>query len=265
MNIIFITVSYNNFRSTKEYIESFLALSGSDKCSLIVVDNSLKADTDLSMYIDSIPNNIIYIRQRENKGYMSACNFGYSSVKNNFPLEHVVIYSNNDILFHTKEMINIIRDNFVKNTNLGVLSPNVIDKNTSNYLNPFLICRPSSKTIRYLRLLYSNYWLCKIFHSIKKQSKRNPLTPVSKMYATHGCMFIMSSKLLEDFPDDGYFLYAEEITIAESCREKNLETIFDISINIEHVSHATTGSTFGCSQFNFKRNAINYIKRKYVW
>ncbi|MFA0401834.1 glycosyltransferase, partial [Vibrio splendidus] len=262
----FITVSYNNFKSTKSYVESFLSLYGLDDVSLLVVDNSSVEDLELKCYIEGKPDLISYLRQNENKGYMAACNFGYEKIKNDLDKNSVIIYSNNDLIFNTKEMCIKIREVFLSDKNIGVLSPRVNDTNCDIELNPFLIDRPKKSSLNKLRLLFSNYYLCKLFHFFKKnKNKKNIVLNSSDIYATHGCIFILNNEVLSEKPDDEYFLYGEEVTIAEICREKKLLTVFVDDISISHVSHATTGNEFTKFQFSCKKNAIKHIVSKYSW
>lgn len=266
MKIVFITVSYNNFKSTKAYVESFLSLYSLNDVSLIVVDNSTVEDLELKSYIEGKSDIISYLRQHENKGYMAACNFGYGKIKNNLDKDSVVIYSNNDLIFNTKEMCIKIREVFSSNKNIGVLSPRVNDTNLDIDLNPFLIERPKKSSINKLKWLFHNYHLCKIFYFLKKnKNKKNIYLKSPEIYATHGCIFILNNEVLSEAPDDEYFLYGEEVTIAEICREKKLLTVFVDDISISHVSHATTGNEFTKFQFTCKKNAIKHIVSKYSW
>ncbi|MEL4429141.1 glycosyltransferase family 2 protein [Shewanella mangrovisoli] len=266
MKIVFITVSYNNFVSTKEYIESFLSLDNSASTRLIVVDNSIVPDEKLRSLIEKLPETISYVRQNENNGYMAACNYGYKLIRSDLDADSVVIYSNNDLIFNTSDMIDKITFLFNNDSSLGVLSPKVIDVHTSLNLNPFLTNRPKLLTFFKLKLLYLNYFVCDIYHKFKRTSHKNIKSSVkSEIYATHGCIFIMSNKILDELPDDEYFLYGEEVTIAELCRRLSYSTKYFDEISVSHVSHATTGNGFSKSQFKNKKNAINYILGRYKW
>jgi GT2 family glycosyltransferase len=266
MKIVFITVSYNNFKSTKDYIHSFLSLSNLSDVKLMVVDNSTLPDSQLKQFICELSTDIIYCRQNENKGYMSACNFGYKQVKSYLDRESVVIYSNNDLVFNTADTCERVRYLFSKNKNLGVLSPKVIDFNSQAELNPFLVNRPSKFSLIKLRLLFSSYYVCKLFYALKKSNKKRVITSNStEIYATHGCVFILSNKLLDCLPDDEYFLYGEEVTIAELSKKLGFITMYEDNICVSHVSHSTTGIDFSRFQFDCKKNALKHIWRKYSW
>lgn len=268
LKAIFITVSYNNYVSTEKYIHSFLKLEDNEECVLIVVDNSTKKDENLIKVIQEI-NNVVYLRQNSNNGYMSACNYGYLYAKENLNIDsNVIIYSNNDIYFKTYNLISIINNKFSNNDKLGVISPSIYDTQTHNELNPFLSFRPTNSQMMKLKAIYKSYLFCYIINlisKIKNKMKTKKSLSIDSLYATHGAIFIMSKRLLNDLPDDGYFLYGEEITIAEICRTKKLNIEFVNEIKIVHESHATTGRTFSYKEFLFKKRAIEYINQKYNW
>ncbi|MGE6454278.1 glycosyltransferase family 2 protein [Shewanella baltica] len=266
MKVVFITVSYNNFGSTKDYIDSFLSLRNSSSASLIVVDNSTIPDEKLRCLIEELPEFVYYVRQNENKGYMAACNYGYKYICSSLDEDSIVVYSNNDLIFNTSNMLDKISFYFKNDPTLGVLSPKVIDVHSSLDLNPFLINRPKHSTFLKLKLLYSSYFLCNLIYRMKKPSdKKNKFLNQSEIYATHGCIFIMTNKILNELPDDEYFLYGEEVTIAELCRKFSLSTKYIDKICVSHVSHATTGNSFSKSQFINKKNAIKHILGRYSW
>lgn len=264
MNVITVTVSYNNFKSTKEFIDSYMSLDDLDKNLLVVVDNSNEEDQQLKSYISKFEN-AKYIRQEENKGYMAGCNFGYNSIKNSFCDDHIVIYTNNDILFSISDFFSRVIKKFNENPKLGIISPYALDSNSKVNLNPFLINRPSKYTLLKLRLLYSNYFLARLVNSLRTTKPKNDNVVNKNIYATHGCMFIMKSSIVKESPDDKYFLYGEEITIAEIARNNKVYIEYFDDIKIEHVSHATTGKRFSQRECLFKRKALKHIYNMYKW
>jgi GT2 family glycosyltransferase len=266
MKFVTVIVSFNNFSSTKEFLKSYSNLSKTHENILVVVDNSTEKDCQLENYISDFPG-VIYLRQEENKGYMAACNFGYSFVRSKFNSEHVVIYSNNDVVFECQNFFDLVAARFLENKHIGVLSPYAFDVNSKKNLNPFLLNRPSKLMLLKLKLLYSNYYVAKFFNAFRKVKAKSESEShvIDKIYATHGCMLIMRSSLFNDFPDDKYFLYGEEITIAELARSKKMQTQYCKEIKIKHVSHSTTGLTFSRNEFNYKSYAIEYVLKTYKW
>lgn len=269
--ILFITVCYNNLQSTKEYIESYLALSDLDLSMLVVVDNSDIKSQELEDFILKNRGDICYLRQEKNDGYMAACNYAYSTYKDHDYT--CVIYSNNDLIFNSKDCIKSILKAF-ESPEIGVIAPSVLDSNSGKQLNPFLHHRPSKKSLLKLKLIHLNFFTYKTIHSIywllqrlnflKKRNNEQCLS--GNIYATHGSIFIIRSSLInENLLDDKYFLYAEEVTVAERCAEKNYFITLFHDIKIIHNSHATTGSSISKKIFEFKRDAIHYILKKYNW
>ncbi|OEE57328.1 hypothetical protein A1OS_21740 [Enterovibrio norvegicus] len=266
IDVLFITVSYNNFNSTRDYIESFRGLKFNSKSKLLVVDNSISTDLELKSYIEQGDGDVVYIRQDENLGYISGCNYGLAYYRKYYSIEpEVVIYSNNDIVFESDDFIKVVRDKFKRNPDLGIIAPYVIDTNTGRDLNPFLVSRPTKKMMVKLKVIYSSYFVSKIFNSLPRRNKKTINNNFDEIYASHGCIFIMSALLLREKIDDGYFLYGEEITVAERCLSLRKTVVYMEDIKVKHISHATTGKVFSQKEYEFKKNSIKYINNKYTW
>lgn len=270
MSTVFITVSFNNFNMTKGYVESFLKLDGWRECYLIIVDNSNSPDKELINYLKDKGRNIKYLRQEFNLGYMSACNYGYKYALDNKFEHKYVVFSNNDLIFDSVGMVCIINSEFEKDGSLGVISPYALDMNSFKNLNPFLLQRPSKKFIFKLKLLFASFPICWLYINLKRRKSSNDKLQEKVrlphvIYATHGCIFIIRKELVSTPIDDKYFLYGEEVTVAERACELGYVTKYCDSIRLRHISHSTTGEKFTRKKFLNKKNAIKYIAERYSW
>lgn len=265
---IFITVSFNNTEITHRYIKSWQKLNGYENSILIVVDNSSKEDLILKKIIEN-RTNVYYIRQNDNLGYMAGCNFGMEYAKKNGFSSQSIIYTNNDITFESADFIRQVNMKFESDSSLAVIAPSIWDVTERKELNPFMLTRPSLKRFKLMKSIYRFYLLAKIVDFISKKRPRKIKllpSPDTSIYAPHGSIFILKSDCFYDNqPDDLYFLYGEEITIAEQCIDMNKEIKVMPSIVIHHHSHASTGNSLSYFIYSSKKNAINYIIKKYKW
>ncbi|EOZ1391685.1 MULTISPECIES: glycosyltransferase family 2 protein [Enterobacter cloacae complex] len=271
MNVdaLFVTVSYNNTDMTLQFIESWIGIDKSDENILIVVDNSREEDFYLKNKIEKY-DNIYYIRQSENRGYMAGCNYGLEYAKEELKLKcKAIIYSNNDITFESTDIITKICHHFLNDNDLAVIAPSVWDAFENKEFNPFMVNRPPLKHFVRMRKVFQNYCTAKIIEWVaKKRPRKNKghFKSGTVIYAPHGAIFILNARFFyNNLPDDMYFLYGEEITVGEFCCENNKTVVVDFNIKIKHHSHSTTGR--GLSKFTFmaKKNAINYLMKKYKW
>ncbi|EPC4044573.1 glycosyltransferase [Enterobacter mori] len=271
MNVeaLFVTVSYNNTDMTLQFIESWLGIDKSNDNILIVVDNSKAEDCILKNEIAKY-NNVYYVRQLENHGYMAGCNHGLEYAKSELKLKcEVIVYSNNDITFESPDIISKVFHHFHNDDDLAVIAPSVWDAFEDKEFNPFMVKRPSLKHFKRMKKVFQNYTAAKVIEWVAKKRPRKKkghhLSGVG-IYAPHGSIFILNANYFYDnLPDDKYFLYGEEITVGEFCYENNKTVEIDYNIKIKHHSHSTTGR--GLSKFTFmaKKNAIAYLMKKYRW
>jgi len=266
---LFITVSYNNTKVTECYINSWRKLTHSEENFLIIVDNSKKEDVLLQENIKQYKN-IYYLRQSENKGYMAGCNFGLEYAKNILGIKcDSIIYTNNDITFETADFIERVNCKFEHALELAVIAPSIWDINENKELNPFMLKRPSLRRFKIMKAIYTLYVTAKLVDWISKHRPRKKKilpSPETAIYAPHGSIFILRGSLFYDYaPDDSYFLYGEEISVAEQCVVMNKKIEIDSNIIIYHHSHATTGGGLSLFTYKAKKNAINYLMTRYTW
>ncbi|HFI8505961.1 TPA: glycosyltransferase family 2 protein [Escherichia coli] len=266
---LFITVSYNNIKATICYIHSWLELNDSEQNILIVVDNSTEQDTLLKSMLEKY-NHIHYVRQGSNKGYMSGCNFGLAYAKNMLNvIPETIIYTNNDITFETSDLISQVVNIFKNDPEVAVVAPAVWDVNEKKELNPFMLNRPALKHFIIMKAIYSNFITAKIGDWISKhRPRKKKIIPVKgcELYAPHGSIFILKGDYFyDDLPDDAYFLYGEEISIAERCLKMGKKVKMFPNIIIHHHSHSTTGASLSYFTYKAKKKAISYLLKQYAW
>jgi GT2 family glycosyltransferase len=271
-----VTVNYFGSHQTKLMIDSLFAV-GID-APLVIVDNSV-SDQELEK-LNKIITNVQYSGDIQvlvspgNGGYMAGLNMGVDYLKNSYGEYKFdwVVLCNNDLLFDLSfgdELDSIILD---AEDDLGCISPNLVDSKNLNSLNPFLFDRPNKRIIKVLKLCYSNYLIFLLVESLRKlkklftpkqTSKGGNVDDINKIYATHGAIFILKVTLLSKHIDSGYFLYGEEVSVAERCLSKNLIIKYYSQLKVTHVSHSSTGSVYSYKSFARKKRSIHYVAKKY--
>lgn len=271
-----ITVNYNASEKTEQFLNS-LALSGCNS-KVIVVDNSTVQDEKKKL--QKVLDHTVYkgeielITSSHNVGYFGAI----SSVVGRISDEaEWCIVCNNDLIFEKSAYTEICNRTADCSKEILCIAPYVKDEKTNTALNPFLRERPNARLIWMLRLQFSSYVMfvfMNFANLIRKRFAWIRFLPRQKstsslgehgipIYAGHGSIFILRRKLLADGVDFGYFLYGEEISIAEKVLKFGGLISFEPRIKIVHQSHSSTGSIWSRKTFKRKQRAINYILERY--
>lgn len=245
---------------------------------VVLVDNSI--DGIEAEKLNKIAKNTTYIGEvfvvvsTSNKGYMGGLNSGLEFLKLRFDSCRFdwFMLCNYDLEFD-KNFGEMLHTSLVRaDVSCGCISPEIVDENTGNMLNPFLLSRPSKRTINFLRFQYSSYLVFLAVELIKnimsvvrdnKYGRSRNIVDGRQVYATHGALFIIRSDLVSTPIDCGYFMYAEEVTIAEICANNRKSIVLDSGLKVIHKSHESTGSIFSYKTFIRKNYAIKYVNTKY--
>jgi hypothetical protein len=97
-------------------------------------------------------------------------------------------------------------------------------------------------------IIAQSYWLLSIVKNkfLKKSCDRDFISDEysnpSKIYAPHGSIVIYKNNYFKAGAtiDNKVFLFGETIQIAEQCRLKNLNVVYDKRLKVIHKEHATT-------------------------
>src|SRR5262249_54499191 len=86
------------------------------------------------------------------------------------------------------------------------------------------------------------------------------------IYGPHGSFLIFSSSYFDagGFIDDGFFLYAEEFSVAEICLRLCLRVVYDPDLRVWYYGHRTTGRRLNRSTFEHTKLGLHYALTKYL-
>ena len=273
--VVIITVNFNGADSTLCFLSSASRLDHLVETDLIIVDNASTDDSAVRLRSERLRCiNVEVLQSDVNRGYFGAARWALRRYLESHGAPEWVIVCNNDIEFDDSRFLLRLfqRDPMAA----GVIAPSIVSGLTGHDANPSIRQRPSQfKMMRY-RLWLSNYyamwlkqWLSPFIRRVRY--KFSKLTPSmgdgmsSRIYAPHGSFLIFSRKFFEagGFIDDGFFLYAEEFSVAEMCRQLSLSVVHDPELRVWHEEGQSTGRMLSRSVYRHQKSGFAYALRRY--
>jgi GT2 family glycosyltransferase len=270
-----ITFNFKGADSTEAFLKSALDLEGFALSQIIVVENgSHDGSADRLRPLIQEFANVELMESARNRGYFGAANWALQRYLTRADKPTWVIVCNNDVVFDDRQfLVNLLRQDPAA---AHVIAPAIIAHPTGIDCNPFLRERPSPLQLFRYRIWQRNYyfmWFKQLLspyvrsarHRIyfwRRSSGPQGRTPV---YAPHGAFLIFSRSYFEagGYIDDGFFLYAEEFSVAEICRQLNLSVVHDPELRVRHDAHRVTGRMCNRTTFEYGRQGFEYALRKY--
>jgi GT2 family glycosyltransferase len=233
--VLLITVNYRSADTTLLLLDSLFELKRFAELQVVIVDNGSE-DGSVARILHKIRQheNVSVLRSPINRGYFGGAKWAldtYSAERGGFP--DWVIVSNNDILIDDSEFLERLfsRDPAA----VGVIAPQIRSLQSQRDQNPFMEKRLGRWRLLAIRFWGSTYyvaWLHDLIYGLLNLLRARVAglrrTTVGagariagrRIYAPHGAFMIFSRKYFESggYIDDGFFLYGEEITVAEICR-----------------------------------------------
>jgi GT2 family glycosyltransferase len=273
--VLIITVNFRHAECTLQFLKSASAMDGFGDCHLVVVDNnSCDGSTDrIRQAIDKF-SNVELMTSSSNRGYFGAAKWALDEWLGQHGALDWVIVCNNDIVFDSPSFLARLYAHDPDEA--GVLAPAIISSLTGFDSNPMILRRPGRiRKLRY-RFLVSTYyvaWLTQTLAPLVRKGRRRllagrPTRPDfhTRIYAPHGSFIIFSRRFFEEggFIDDGGFLYAEEISVAETCWRLGLPVIHDPQLRVSHNDSQTTGRMLTRNGYLLQRKGLHYALGKYL-
>ena len=270
-----VAVNYKSRAAVVETVSSIRAASAEIDC--IVVDNASGSEelVDLRNAL-TVDSRTFLLESMENLGYFGAARIAFKHhVEFTKALPDWVIVCNHDVQIADEGFFSKLRS--WNPAGVGMIAPSIRTVPGSVEQNPFMRHRPGRWSWSRTRLVSSNYkialvwdWLwrqkskLKSWFAVRKSAPRHRKQRES-VYAPHGSFLIFSRRFFEcgGFLDDNLFLYGEEISVAEICRELQLSVVFDPSLQVLHAEHHSTGSTLSRFTFECQRNSVRYLTSRY--
>lgn len=276
-----ILVDYNSIEKTLEYIEKCIAgLRSEKKLSFIIVENGSRADDKIpessygsgtEKYCAAVKGNItvysyqshavVYYQAEENLGYAKGNNRGVRISEELFSDEYYII-SNNDIGFPKPLELDRITERFRREKNIGVIGPKVVGADEKE--------QSPRKKMSVFSLLFLSYWYAAAYGLLGKQVSDIDYDNRSKYcYWVSGCFMVVRAAALKKchYFDEGTFLYAEEMILAERLGEKGYKMFFDNSIEVYHeesMTVKTSHSLLDRIEMSFRSQLYYFVRYRRI-
>lgn len=245
--IIISVVCYKNEREVLEFATQLEKQTMKNYIVLLVNCNKCEKPDALKEGLEGIDiESFIYILDK-NIGYLHACLYGLEKYEINNQYEWCIV-CNTDVEFIEQTVLeNFKRDSL--DENIWCVAPNIVRSSNKALQNPFLLERPSHNKMRFLKKIYSKYFLffgyvhlAKILRLLIKQEV--PDIESGDIYSADGCFIFIRhdciQKLLKE--KDKIFMYGEEIFISEIVRENGKRIKYIKSLKLIHNHNQTTKS-----------------------
>jgi GT2 family glycosyltransferase len=273
--VVVITVHYKGADSTAAFLESAAKLECFDTAHLLVVENG-SGDGSAEMLRPLVARfrNVELLESPLNRGYFGGAKWGLQQYLARGYRPDWVIICNNDILFDDRQLLSKLFQRDPENAQ--VIAPAIIERLTNLDCNPFLRKRPSQFRLWRYRFWLSNYYLSWFLQLLSPYmrvlryhthfgGRRLHPNGCAPIYAAHGSFLIFSRSYFDagGYIDDGFFLYAEELSVAEICQRLNLRVIHDPTLRVWHDAHQVTGRMCNRNTFHYSRQGLEYALRTY--
>ena len=272
---LLITINYKGADATEAFLRSAAELESSRLAHILVVENGSQDGSAerLRPFIQQF-RNVELLESSNNRGYFGGANWALQHYLARGQQPKWIIVCNNDIVFDDRQfLVKLLQ----RSSGIAhVIAPAIIDRNTGIDSNPFLLRRPSRFRLWRCRFWSWNYylmwfkqWLSPHVRALKSRlSLRVSIIKVDHseiVYAPHGSFLIFSRAYFEagGYIDDAFFLYAEELSVAETCRRLSIPVVHDPELRVIHDAHRVTGRM--CNRFTFDagRAGLEYALRTY--
>lgn len=255
MKVAIVAVCYNAYDDSVGLLDSIdLAMRTCEFLDLhvIVCDNSNKSKglEGLKEKLKKLKFNYVKL---DNVGYFPAFFAGKKLLDNITGIRDwdFVVVTNVDLQFD---------DSFFKNlkgisisSDVGVLAPSILSKETSEDINPKIFKRPSKFKLSSLYYGFQFLWFYRFYSWLSvsraklRGSKRNTnsyrsYSSGTEMYAAHGSIMLFTKFYFNQGASIDYprFLFGEEVFVAEESRLKGLKTIYTPELKIYDKEHGST-------------------------
>lgn len=268
-SIIWIVVNYFNESDSLKFIVDQFEQQGFQNKFLILVNNGTDEIQRLQHFFEDKVN-MLMLDAGQNLGYFGALNFAMHAIKKHLDfLPDKIIFSNTDIEISGKDFLKRL-NHYSTSNSTACIGPAIIS-NKLNDQNPYYINRITKTKLQRLKLVFSNHiiytgyqFLANNKNRLRKSNNSDKLT--QSVYALHGSMLIFTKVFFENCFDDmaeAPFLFGEEIFLAEICKRKNLELLYEPSFRIKHYEHDTTGNYKSKQTSNHLYESVTYLLEKY--
>lgn len=240
-DISVITVNYNGFHDTCEFIDSWVLTVMSVSYEIIVIDNGSTANEALSLQ-EKYPF-IRTLRSEKNLGFAGGNNLGISIAQGKY-----LFLLNNDIII-TSDTIHLLVRRLVSSNKIAGVSPLIRDYTEPHAIQFAGYTKLSSITLRN--------------RAIGRGRINKDRYPARRTPYLHGAAMLVKKKVVDKLgpmPED-YFLYYEELDWCTYMNIEGYELWYDPACEVWHKDSSSTGKGSPLQCYYLSRNRLLYAYR----
>lgn len=296
VSVLVIGVNYRTNEMAVQFARSVAsAARGSRgvKIHLSIVDNSgTIKECDLETRVKAEYEEAQLYWPTQNLGYFGGANFGLARYLEHSSMPDWVIVANVDIEFSDDFFGSLSKLN---PGSIGVAAPSIWSERYQSDRNPYMVCRPESRTMHSYKYIYrfrlsANFniilgllksrlranvqqvlpgawarWLLPRAYGAKHCSDTVSNGEDRCIYAPHGSCMVLSRLYFLSGGTLAYpcFLYGEELFIAETARRLELKVVYIPNMKIHHSAHASTGLMKSRRVTQYLHQSAVYIADEY--
>jgi GT2 family glycosyltransferase len=242
--VCFLAVSYFGSNDLINYIGSLMGQTD-NRWLLKVIDNSSDENENHRLRDLALQDPRIEVWEPgKNLGYFGAAEWARCKVAEN-GFEWIAV-TNTDVVLARWDFVERLLG--LSDMTAAVIAPKIYGSKSRSELNPYMFGRPTLLRSQIRRILFWNVTIARvtvILSHMRHRMTKSRITPSSDVaiYAAHGSFMIFGTTFFAKGGNFRHtsFLFGEEITIAEYCRNEGIPTIYSPMLEVEHTEHANTG------------------------
>jgi len=241
IDISIITVNYNGWKDTREFLDSYIQHIHSVSYELIVVDNASQTDEALSL--QQLYPQIKVIRNDKNLGFAGANNKGMEIAQGKY-----WFFLNNDTLIEEDNFPNLIK-RLESDPQIAGVSPLIRNCNQHRTIQYAGYTPLSPITLRN--------------RAIGEGTKDASPFPAKETPFLHGAAMLFKREAIQQVGKmpEIFFLYYEELDWCTAMNRQGYTLWFEPSCEILHKGSSTIGNTSPLKAFYLSRNRLLYAYR----
>jgi GT2 family glycosyltransferase len=269
-----VVVSYGKPELVLSLLQSLKLVDRPDDIFTLIVDNATTANSQ-AVLSGCGSERVQVLFEQKNWGYFGGAQKGLEWLQAKNIKSNWIAISNSDIEIRQVDFVSALEntkdlDGVIVNSSaskVGVLAPSVRSSLSLGDQNPFFAEKPSRRRMHFYKWCYRWYisgaaysymgYLKDRFYRSSRAAKALPRLNADQMsvhfdaktgtrliYAPHGSFILFHERYFlkgGNFRHEA-FLFNEEFTVAERCREFGFQVLYHPGLAVEHVEHATMGA-----------------------
>ena len=268
--VVFVTVNYKRSQDTKDFVASLTALDGFDRCRVVIVDNASTPASRAELTPLSSSSSVTVLHAETNRFYWPGAAWALRAL---FPepasLPEWIVVCNNDILIEQRDFVERLLE--LDPAEGAVVGPTILGPDGRDQ-NPFLLGPHRMGARLFWALYHLHYGVAKallglrgILLPLRRRVDPRQRVGRGRVYAVHGAFVCLSRRFFEagGYLDDGFELYAEELTLAETARRLGVAILYDPGLKVIHRDHGSGRARLNRATYDHHRRGWKYYVRSY--